>query len=97
MAIASLPGLGTGAILTLFLLQHGMAGAIFPVWMLAYGIAVTATGLFSQREVSYLGAAFLAAGAVALFVPGIGLPMMAVTFGGFHIAYGLWMSRKEGW
>ncbi len=97
MVIASAPGLGTGAVLTLYLLQHNMLGSVFPFWMLAYGIAVSATGLFSQREVSYLGAAFLIAGAAALFAPGFGLTMMAVSFGGFHIAYGLAISRKEGW
>jgi hypothetical protein len=82
---------------TFYLLQHHMLGHVYPFWMLAYGIAVCATGLFSQREVSYLGAGFLVAGAAALFAPGVGLPMMAVTFGGFHILYGIGMSRKEGW
>ena len=97
MVIAAAPGLGAGAILTLYLMQHGMLGDVYPFWMLAYGIAVAATGLFSQREVSYLGAAFLLAGAATLFAPAAGLAMMAVTFGGFHIVYGLAMSRKEGW
>jgi hypothetical protein len=97
MVIASTPGLGAGAVLTFYLLQHKLLGDVYPFWMLAYGIAVCATGLFSQREVSYLGAGFLAAGAATLFVPGLGLQMMAITFGGFHIAYGIAMSRKEGW
>ena len=58
MVIASAPGLGAGAMLTLYLLQHKLLADVYPVWMLAYGIAVCATGLFSQREVSYLGAGF---------------------------------------
>ncbi len=97
MVIASAPGLGAGVAITLYLLQHHMLGTVFPFWMLAYGIAVSATGLFSQREVSLLGAAFLLAGTVALFAPGFGLTMMALSFGGFHIVYGVAMSRKEGW
>lgn len=98
MVIASTPGLGTGALLTLFFLQHGLLATVYPVWMLCYGIAVSAVGLFSQREVSVLGAAFLLAGAATLLVfPAFGLPMMAVTFGGFHIVYGLAMARKDGW
>jgi hypothetical protein len=97
MAIASAPGLGTGALLTLVFLRHNLLSEIYPSWMLCYGIAVCAVGLFSQKEVSSLGAAFLIAGAVTLLFPQIGLPMMAVTFGGFHIAYGLMMSRKDGW
>jgi hypothetical protein len=96
MVIGSAPGLGTGALLTLFFLQHSLMAYIYPVWMLCYGSAVA--GLFSQREVSYLGAAFLLAGAVTLFLPlSFGLPAMAVVFGGFHIVYGLVMSRKDGW
>lgn len=98
MFIAAAPGLGTGVLLTLLFLQHNMLMEIFPVWMLCYGCAVSAIGLFSQREVLYLGSAFLAAGAATLlFIPTWGLQMMAVTFGGFHIGYGLAMSRKDGW
>lgn len=97
MAYASIPGLGTGALWTLFLLQHGLLDVVFPVWMLCYGIAVSAVGIFSQREVKLLGAAFLVAGAVTLFLPQFGLPMMAATFGGFHILYGIVMSLKDGW
>lgn len=98
MIFASAPGLGTGALLTLYFLQKNMLHDIYPVWMLCYGIAVSAVGLFSQREVSLLGAAFLLAGAVTLLLlPTSGLPMMAITFGGFHIVYALTVSRREGW
>ncbi len=98
MLIASAPGLGTGALLTLFFLQHGLMAYIYPVWMLCYGSAVGAVGLFSQREVSRLGAAFLLAGAATLFLPiPYGLTAMSVAFGGFHIVYGVVMSRKDGW
>ena len=98
MLLASAPGLGTGALLTLFLLQHGLMVHVYPVWMLCYGSAVAAVGLFSQREVSSLGAAFVLAGAATLFLPvAFGLPAMGLVFGGFHIVYGLIMSRKDGW
>jgi hypothetical protein len=98
MVVGSAPGLGTGALLTLFFMQHNMLGEIFPVWMLCYGCAVSAVGLFSQREVLYLGVSFLVAGATTLLLmPTWGLQMMAVTFGGFHIGYGIAMSRKDGW
>jgi hypothetical protein len=97
MAFASIPGLGTGALLTLYLLRHNLVADVFPIWMLCYGIAVCAVGLFSQREVKILGVSFLAAGAVTMLFPQIGLAMMAFTFGGFHIVYGLIMARKDGW
>lgn len=97
MVIASAPGLGTGALLTFYFVQHGQFAPIYPIWMFCYGIAVCAVGLFSQREVSYLGASFLLAGAATLLLPVNGLLMMAIAFGGFHILYGVIMSRKDGW
>jgi hypothetical protein len=98
MLIACAPGLGAGTLLTFFFLQHGLMAHIYPLWMLCYGSAVAAVGLFSQREVSVLGAAFLLAGAATLFLPiAYGLPAMGLVFGGFHIVYGIIMSRKDGW
>ena len=98
MIVASAPGLGTGVLLTLYFWRMRQLPEIYPFWMLCYGIAVCAVGLFSQREVTWLGQAFLIAGAVTfLFLPNFGLPMMAVTFGGFHITYALAVARrKEG-
>jgi hypothetical protein len=98
MVAAAGPGLGTGALLTLNFLQHGLIQDIYPMWMLCYGCAVSSVGLFSQREVLYLGASFLFVGAGTLAVaPHYGLWMMAVAFGGLHILYGCWSSRRDGW
>lgn len=97
MVYAAGPGLGTGALLTLWLLQHDMLTSIYPIWMLCYGIAVCAVGQFSQREVKVLGVAFLLAGAMTMLMPSLGLFMIAVTFGGFHIIYAIVMSRRDGW
>lgn len=98
MVLAAAPGLCTGALLTLYFLRHHLLADIYPVWMLCYGIAVSAVGLFSQREVSLLGVVFLVAGAVTLLLPPTcGLPAMAATFGGLHIVYGIAVSRKVGW
>jgi len=106
MFIASFPGLFTGALLTLFFLQHGLVDSIYPFWMLAYGIAVGAVGQFSQREVSRLSAGFLAAGTLTFILSSlplglsagsVGLIMTAVSFGGFHSLYGLNVTRRGGW
>jgi hypothetical protein len=97
MVYAAGPGLGAGALLTLWLVQHSMLSDVYSIWMLCYGIAVCAVGQFSQREVKFLGVAFLLAGALTLLVPPLGLPMMALAFGGFHIVYALVISRKDGW
>ncbi|MCX6378463.1 MAG: hypothetical protein NT023_03160 [Armatimonadetes bacterium] len=96
MGLASVPGFGMGALLTLFFWQHNLLDYIYPIWMLCYGIAVLAVGLFSQREVSYLGYAFLVAGAINLLLfPAHGLVGMALSFGGLHIIYGIIIGRKD--
>ena len=104
MVLAAGPALGTGALLTLFFARYQWIYNIYPIWMLCYGCAVCAVGLFSQKEVTRLGWAFLATGSVTLFVmlgstagDVIGLVMTAVTFGGFHIVYGIAVSRRDGW
>ncbi len=106
MALASAPGLGAGALLTLYFLHRGMMDEVYPFWMLSYGIAVCAVGLFSQKEVSRLGWAFLLAGTLTLLaqflLPSlrsaqIGLAMIGISFGGFHIVYGITVSRRNGW
>lgn len=78
------------------------AGAyLYGAWMLCYAVSLLSVGMFSVREVSYLGWAFLGAGALTLLLPPGFLfgprALMALTFGGFHIVYGLWMGRKYGW
>ncbi len=96
--VAALPSFLAAAVLTVFFYLHDMVPAVWGVWMLCYGLAICAVGLFSVRPVSYLGAAFVLAGALTLLLPvPLHLLMMAVTFGGFHIAYGVLMARKHGW
>ncbi len=96
--LAALPAFFGGAVLTYFLLQHNLAFSVWGVWMLCYGLAICAVGLFSVKPVSVLGGAFVLAGAVTLLLPaGAQLPMMALTFGGFHIGYGILMARRHGW
>jgi hypothetical protein len=104
MLLAAGPALGTGALLTLFFAKYQWIYNIYPFWMLCYGAAVCAVGLFSQKEVSRLGWAFLATGTLTLCLmlgisggDAIGLAMTAVSFGGFHIVYGIAVSRRDGW
>jgi hypothetical protein len=107
MLLAAAPGLGSGAVMTLYLLHRGMIDTIYPLWMLGYGTAVCAVGLFSQKAVSMLGCAFLGAGGATLLLqtlqpfglsPAVlGLAMMAISAGGFHILYGISAARREAW
>lgn len=96
--VAALPAFVAALSLTVFFVQHGLAPLVWGIWMLTYGLAICAVGLFSVRPVSYLGAAFVLAGAVTLLLPvQVALVMMALTFGGFHIVYGVLMGRRHGW
>ena len=100
---AAAPGFFAALALSLFYVVHpGLIGTyLYGIWMLCYAVSLLAVGMFSVREVSVLGWAFLAAGAATLLLsqsffltPSL---MMAVTFGGFHVLYGVWMGRKYGW
>lgn len=96
--VAAAPAFLAGAVLTLFFSLHHLLFYIWGVWMLCYGAAICAVGLFSVRPVSVLGAAFVVAGALTFLLPvSAQLTMMAVTFGGFHIFYGILMARRHGW
>jgi hypothetical protein len=96
--LAAMPSFLGAAILTIFFFLHGLAPFVWGVWMLCYGLAICAVGLFSVKPVSILGAAFVISGALTLLLPAAyHLPMMALAFGGFHIVYGVAMARKHGW
>lgn len=104
LARAAAPGFLAALTLSLFYMLHGDPRTgylyIYGIWMLCYAVSLLAVGMFSLREVSWLGWAFFAAGAATLLGAGAFLSptaMMAATFGGFHIAYGIWMGRKYGW
>ncbi len=97
---AAAPGVAVGVALSAFYLFHPnlISEYIYGVWMLAYAAAILAVGMFSVREVSVLGWAFLGAGAVTLLLPeAAAASMMAATFGAGHIWYGAFMGRKYGW
>ena len=102
---AAAPGFLAALVFSYFYLLHPDPKAgylyLYGIWMLCYAVSLLGVGMFSVREVSVLGWAFLAAGAVTLMLPQglsvIAALMMALTFGGLHIGYGVWMGRKYGW
>ena len=72
-------------------------GLIPAIWMLFYGVALWQVGEFSVPEVRILGAAFLAAGLVtAPFCQNHPYWALGVTFGGFHILYGIIIWSRHG-
>jgi len=95
IVFALLPGLLAGAILTLYLVKYNQPVFIPGVWILLYGVGIAASGIFSIIAVRLLGWAFILTSTLPLFVyPECGLIFMALTFGVYHIIYGLVVAIK---
>lgn len=81
-------------------------GLIVPLWMLFYGIACWQVGEITIPEIRVMGAAFILAGLIsACFfqadIPGLApgtapYVTMGLTFGGFHILYGIVVWVRHG-
>ncbi len=91
-----LPSFFTGACLTFVLARAGEWQLLPGTWLVVYGSAVFAASAHTIRGVRWMGAAFLALGALALIWPGEhGDLWMALGFGGVHIVYGTWIARSS--
>jgi len=90
------PPLIAGALLTFALNGHGSSQLLPGMWLALYGAGVTAGGTLSVRAVRWMGMAFLVLGAVALVRIDLGLVMLAVGFGGLHVAVGLDIVWRHG-
>lgn len=96
-ALAFLPAIAAGIALTAALVSRGDFDLLPPVWLLLYGVAVSAGGALSVRVVPFMGAALLATGVVALFVsfPAANL-LLGLGFGIVQIGGGLVIMRRYG-
>ncbi len=91
------PPILVGALLTVVLYRAGLAEAIPGMWLLLYGTAVVAGGAFSVQIVPVMGFCFMVAGIVALFAPVTWSNwIMALAFGGLHVAFGIPIARRHG-
>jgi hypothetical protein len=92
----SLP-LFVAAILTVALFRAGLTALLPAVWLLLYGTAFASGGAFSVPIVRVLGFCFMACGLVALALPTAwGNGIMAITFGGLHLGFGVVIARRYG-
>lgn len=97
---AVLPGILIAFALSFRAMLHGDLDVIPAIWTLGYGVAVCAAGSFSVKEVKIFGAVQLLTGIFGLFFLSDwynSMYMLGLSFGVYHILFGIWMSKKYGW
>lgn len=96
-ALAYLPPLAAGAVMTAVFATHGLIVRLPGCWLLSYGTALTTGGALSVRVVPMMGVCFmlLGVGAFAAPVEWGGL-LMAAGFGGLHVGFGFVIARNYG-
>src|SRR5438105_13465381 len=96
-ALAYLPPLGAGVVLTGVFAHAGYIARLPGCWLLLYGAGVMAGGALSVRVVPVMGLCFMLLGVVAFHAPvEWGQVLMAAGFGGLHIGFGLMIARRYG-
>lgn len=91
------PAFVAGGILTVALLDSVGRDTIAGIWLLLYGVGIASCGVFSIPVVLIAGFAFMGLGTVTLAAPPEWAPvMLALGFGGIHIALGAIIMRDHG-
>ena len=95
--LALVPSAICAAAVSLALAVHEQTTLIPAVWLTGYGSAVIAAGTHSVPTIPIMGGAFVVAGLAALFVsPQYQNALLALSFGGIHIAFGIHIARHHG-
>jgi len=96
-ALSLCPAMVAGAMFTVVLYANDLFYLMPGTWLMLYGVAVVAGGIFSVRVVPIMGVSFMAVGALALFAPfSWGSAFMAAGFGLLHIVFGAVIARRYG-
>lgn len=99
------PAMLAGAVLTAALIDASdlwRDGSTVPrvlpgLWLLLYGASVVTAGAYSVRAVPLMGAGLMAFGSVALLLPATAADLLlALGFGAWQIAFGVWIARRHG-
>ena len=96
-ALAFVPSLAFGMMITAVLWRAGAREFIPGIWLGLYGVGIVSAGAFSVRAVPAMGAAFLVLSAVAFAAPASWTnAVLASGFGGAHIVFGYIIARRYG-
>lgn len=96
-ALAFFPAIGAAAVLTFALTSRGIFDVLPALWLLLYGVAVSAGGALSVRVVPFMGLGLLCIGALALFVPfQTANLLLGLGFGVLQIVAGVVIMRRYG-
>jgi hypothetical protein len=96
-ALAFVPALVAGAVLTFVFARRGLTDLLPGTWLVLYGAAVCSGGAFSVRVVPMIGATHMGIGAAAFVVPARwGHIVLGIGFGVLHIVFGIIIARKHG-
>ena len=91
------PAFLAGAILTAALAGKVDREIMTGMWLLLYGTGLAACGLFAIQAVFTAGLAFMALGTATLWLPtGSAHIVLALGFGGIHLALGTTIVRHHG-
>jgi hypothetical protein len=91
------PALLAGAALTWPIYHAGLLDVLAAVWLLLYGVAIIAGGVFSARIVPAMGVAFMLLGLGPLVAPEIARDIyLGAGFGLLHIGFGWRIYRRYG-
>lgn len=98
MALSFAPPMFVGLVLTIVCFRLGLFGLLPGVWLLLYGTGVMTGGAYSVPSVPVMGLCFMFAGTLTLLFcpPALTDAVMAATFGGLHIGFGLYIARRHG-
>jgi len=84
----------TGGLVTIILLSKGQFYNIAAFTLVFYGLALYCAGVYTYKDVQWLGVLEVVTGIGALLLPGYGLYFWAFGFGVLHIVYGTMMYFK---
>jgi len=96
-ALAYLPPIAAGVIVTIVFAANGLIRRLPGWWLISYGTALTTGGAMSVRVVPMMGVCFMLLGVAALAAPAEwGHLFMAAGFGGLHVGFGFVIARHYG-